>query len=56
MIENFAGADLGSGAVRRPYEKPILHNLDLSETESKSHVSQFEHLSSQGFSYATNPS
>jgi hypothetical protein len=36
MIENLAGAEIGSGAVRRPYVKPFVRNLDVLDTEGKS--------------------
>lgn len=36
MIENPVGAEIGSGAVRRPYVKPFVRNLDVMDTEGKS--------------------
>ena len=38
---------------RRPYIKPFVRNLDVVETEGKSHPYSVEFLSTQGFSYAT---
>jgi len=35
MVENLEGAGVGSGAVRLPYVKPFVHNLDVDDTESK---------------------
>ena len=35
MNENLAGEDFGSGAVRRPYVKPFVRNLDAADTEGK---------------------
>jgi len=35
MVENLEGAGVGSGAVRLPYVKPFVHNLDVDDTEGK---------------------